>query len=116
MKKYVFLLAPIVFVSCLQQSPKIVIKNKTTVTFDSIRVHTTPDIPTIFYDVSPKTVVKGKIFFDTKNTADGAYMIEIYNSGKNLKTQNFGYYTNGAPTNRKIEIEIFTDTIYFHYY
>jgi uncharacterized membrane protein len=80
-------LAPIAFISCLQQSPKIIIKNKTSVTFDSIKVYSNNENPTLFFDVSPKTVMNGKIQFDAKDASDGAYLIEIYNHGKNWKTQ-----------------------------
>lgn len=109
-------MAQIIFVSCLPQSPKIVINNKTNVTYDSIKVYSSPEIPTIFFNVSPKTVARGKIYFDANNSSDGSYMIEIYNSEVKPKIQNFGYYTNGAPLNRKIKIEIFSDTICFRYY
>lgn len=116
MKKYVIFLALINFVSCLPQSPKIVIYNKTNITYDSIKVYTSPEISTVFFDVTPKAVMKGKIKFDSNNNSDGAYIIEMYNSEKTSKLQNFGYYTNGAPLHRKIEIEIYPDRIGIRYF
>jgi hypothetical protein len=81
------------------------------INFDSIKVFSTLNMPTIFKNIEPNKVVNGRIIFDKNNRTDGAYIIQIYKDGKIVRQNNFGYYTNGKSLNRLLKIVIEADTI-----
>lgn len=110
MKRLIFVLSVLLF-SCIKENPQIIIENDTQIKFDSIKVFTTPNIPTIFRNVEPKFTLKGQINFDKTSLSDGGYTIQIFKDGKIYRQNNFGYYTNGRPLNRKFDIVIEPDTL-----
>jgi hypothetical protein len=112
MKKLIFII-PFIFFACISESPKVKILNNTMITYDSIKVYSTPNVPTTFKNVEPKDRLAGRISFDVNNFSDGAYMIQIYNEGKIYRQNSFGYYTNGGSLSRKMKIVIEPDTLKF---
>ena len=105
---YVFILF---LVACISDNPIISISNKSQATYDSIKVFTSINSQIVFMKVKPKDVVKGKIVFDKKNTADGEYHVQLFLNGKMVIEKGFGYFTNGASLNRSFKIIIEADTI-----
>lgn len=99
------------FMACTSNSPRITVTNKTVINFDSIKVCSTLNMPTIFKNIEPNQTLNGRIAFDKNNTSDGAYFIQIYKDGKIVRQKYFGYYTNGKSLNRLIKVAIEADTL-----
>lgn len=114
MKKTIIIsLLTLNFLSCLPKSePDVVIVNNTNSSFDSIRVFANNSKPTTFFSLGENEKVKGKIEFDRKKKGDGSYSILAYNKGSVVRSQGFGYYTNGASLNYAFKIVIKKDTIH----
>ncbi|MGV8090406.1 MAG: hypothetical protein AB2L24_00890 [Mangrovibacterium sp.] len=110
MKRLLFII-PFALFACIPDNPGIEISNNTMVKYDSIKVFSTPNIPTIFKNVRPKDDLNARILFDKNNLSDGAYTIQIYKDGKIVRYKSFGYYTNGKSLNRKIKVVIEPDTL-----
>jgi hypothetical protein len=110
MKRLLFFI-PLAIISCIQENPVITISNNTEINYDSIKVYSTPNFPTIFRNLGSKETMDGQILFDNKNTSDGAYTIQIYENGIIIRHESFGYYTNGRSLNRKIKVVIEPDTL-----
>lgn len=100
-----------VLMACVSDNPKVTISNNTKTNYDSIRVFSTPNAPTIFKNIGANQVLNGRILFDQNNTSDGAYTIQIYMNGKIARQKCFGYYTNGKSLNRFINVVIEADTL-----
>lgn len=108
----IIIIISVLLTSCLPRNePKIIVKNNTNIKFDSIRVYTSINLPTIFYELKPNQSVKGKILFDKNKKGDGCYKITIHKNGDVSKKECFGYYTNGASLSRKFNIYIEKDTM-----
>jgi len=100
------------FFSCIpSKEPKLTIVNNSDIDYDSIKVFTTIEKPTIFYNVLIDSRVKGKILFNSKKKGDGCYKINLFNDGSLIKKECFGYYTNGASGNYSFKVMIEKDTI-----
>lgn len=100
------------FFSCIPRNePLISIENSSLISYDSIIVFTSYNMPTKFYNVSSNDKVGGKIMFDNNKKGDGCYKIRIYKKDSLTFGNCFGYYTNGASLNYKFDIKIEPDTL-----
>ncbi|MCX7551702.1 hypothetical protein [Xanthomarina sp. F2636L] len=98
--------------SCFpRKEPGISISNNCDVDYDSIKVFTSIEKPTLFYNIKANSRVKGKILFDNNKKGDGCYKILVYKEEILKFNDCFGYYTNGASLNYGFEISIESDTL-----
>lgn len=117
MKKVIYLLLMIVLVSCFDKEPKpkFILKNKSNQLLDSIIIGVFKYDSTKLTDVKKNETRWGKIIFNEKIISDGDYFVEVYAGDKLLNLKRFGYYTNGAPLNKKFNIIIYKDSIKVSY-
>lgn len=53
--------------------------------------------------------VRSNLFFQ-EELNDGSYQAKVFKNGK-MKSQPFGYYTNGGALSKSIDIKIYNDSI-----
>jgi hypothetical protein len=112
MKKQILLfLFPLSVISCVQNEPSLLLINNSGEQYDSIHVFSKPSLPTTFNHFLTGDKRKGKILFENNDKSDGAYGIKLYKGGKVVRSEYFGYYTNGASLNSGFKITIEKDTI-----
>ncbi len=107
MKKlcYVFVL---LLISC-ESHIDFKIKNNSETDFDSVVVHGLGRLK--IESLNKGSEVSGYIDYSkSEERSDGGYGIELFKKGL-VKRQNFGYYTNGSPTESGFNITIEKDTI-----
>lgn len=113
MNNLIFLLLIfLLFISCKWDNPKIEIIN-----------NSGEDITSLEYGITTSklhnadTLHRGekllsKIVFNDEVKGDGAYILRFVRDG-NSYNESFGYYTNGSTLNRKIVVNIKSDTIIY---
>tara|TARA_B110000093_G_scaffold177055_1_gene213439 strand:- start:175 stop:531 length:357 start_codon:yes stop_codon:yes gene_type:complete len=113
MKKVLIIITIYFLNSCnpMIDNPKLIIENKSDVTFDSIKAYTSLKFPTTFYSLKPNKIAKGKIVFNPNEKNDGCYKLIVYRKGNEFNKTCFGYYTNGSSLNQEFKIMIENDTI-----
>lgn len=111
-KVSLFIILPILFLSCqsLKQEVEVTIINKTETHIDSIVVTNWIE------DAKANNISKNDSigfnlgFENNKVMGDGSYAVSYYFNGKKY-FKDFGYYSNGIPTNSNYTIEIHNDTL-----
>ena len=107
MKKLIFLILILTF-SC-KSGVDIELNNQSDITIDNIILSNGFDSLNI---KSLKPMEKRNVFlkFNKKNNSDGSYRIECQINNKKI-IKNFGYYSNGIPTNSSYLLVISKDSI-----
>ena len=106
---YIILLATLS--ACTQKNEiTIDIKNSTEVRIDSLQIQANENRNDQF--ISLEANERKKYILDMTNIikVDGSYNMTYLINGIR-KYHNFGYYTNGSPLERLVEIKFFSDTI-----
>lgn len=116
MKKLIFRISALSLISLISCSDKIVdfnVSNYTDNVLDSVMISSSG---TNYLQKSKvinfKKNTNSKISLDLSGVkkTDGNYYIEIYSKNLNIE-KDFGYYSNGVPTDSNYNIEIMVDTL-----
>ncbi len=97
----------LILTSC-QSSITFNVENHTGKTLDSVVVSNGTD-KVIFKDLLSGESAENPLKFSDSLKSDGSYYFESY-AGGNSQRHTFGYFTNGAPLESMITIEIEKDT------
>lgn len=108
MKKLIFISIILIVISC-KPVVDFEVLNKSNVNIDSLIISNGYD-KIRFGRIDVNEAKEGFLEFSREIINDGGYSIEFY-SREFYKKENFGYYSNGIPSNSSFRIVIEKDTI-----
>lgn len=114
--KLILIILVLSLVSCKSEPAiEFIINNESTTIIDSVTVTTSDNRSTIkLYNIKPGQGKKERLSMRETLKGDGNYHVEINTSGV-TQSDNFGYYTNGAPIEENICIHYFNDSINYDF-